>query len=442
MPAPRASPRSSPYSRTTDQNDDPLSVLMGCSYHVAHEFEGQETTGRGFFAHTKVIPDRGTRYDAFTGAEADEIAEALGMDRAEGDIGTTIAIIDCDLQIDDIARGVEHSWWPRILRDVFRVELRDETGKKVIPRPKLNKQILPYWEAFEVALGKTLPAKGRSKLTQFSRTERTGGLALGQLGLVVMQDPGATADEGDDDDAVLSSVALIRSPGMVVRYHQTGRMGFPPVAGAFVADDEIDMILRRSEPPKHDEWDEKAGRLRSDIERTVVKDVKDRSWRALREFQKNAQPPKASNGTRISELERLLGKLLGPSALKPPSGDGKHETPISLKSKVSARPQGSDLVATGRVELALAKNARPQTVWLSIALRAVDESGRMTDPVALSLSSGAGLDRRDGALAGAVTLEENESFVFEVESAPYDRDWTLSFVPTVTPMDEAEGETA
>ncbi|MBV0893314.1 hypothetical protein KTN05_15995 [Paracoccus sp. Z118] len=261
---------------------------MGCTYHVGHEFDGEETMGRCFFSRTEEVPPRGTRCDAYTGVEADGIAMALGMDRAEGDVGATIAILDCDLRIEAISTGVERSWWPRFLRDDFRVELRDETGRKVTPRPMMNSQIKPFWEAMEVALGKAPRAAGRSKLVPFNRV---GSLTLGKLGLVVPQNVAQSIEDDDADLEYHSAIAMIRSPGMVVWHHRKGRMGFPPVAGVFLADDDVDAILRCSEPPEHNRRDERAARLGTDGERGVVKAIKERTWRAFREFQTSAQPP-------------------------------------------------------------------------------------------------------------------------------------------------------
>lgn len=82
------------YSRTRDDRGRPLSVLMGCTYHPAHEFEGRETTGRGFFGRTVPVAAKGDRHDPFVGEEADALAADLGMARPEDDLGTTILIVD------------------------------------------------------------------------------------------------------------------------------------------------------------------------------------------------------------------------------------------------------------------------------------------------------------------------------------------------------------
>lgn len=423
------------YSRTTDAKGQPLSVLMGCAYHVAHEFDGTETTGRGFFGTSHQVEGRGPRFDPFTGNTADELAEKLGMEREEGDLGTTIAIVDCGLNAEEIKAGIERSWWPRILKEGFRVEVRDETNKKHVPQPKKNPQIFPaYWEAMELATGKTLVDVGRTKPVNVTTGE---GTTLGKLGLVVIKN--VTLEQLDDDESSdqRNTIAMVRSTGMVVWHHTKNLNRFPPIAGVFVADEskDIDAILRRAEPPEHNLWDEKASRLTTDAERKLVKAIKDNCWRHFKDFQKKVQPPKPQTGGQVSELERLLGKIFGPSSQKPPHGEGKEATPISLRSTVTARPEGGKLVAAGQVELALAKKAVPLKIRLSVTLRVLDEQGHMKDPVALQLKAGPGLTAEEDALVGEFFLNETSKLTFDLESEPYDKEWTVTFLPVVTPVE-------
>jgi hypothetical protein len=428
------------YSRTTDAKGEPLSVLMGCAYHVAHEYDGKETTGRGFYGKSHQVEGRGPRYDPFIGAEADELAEKLGMEREEGNLGTTIAIVDCELKAEEIKTGIESSWWPRILKEGFRVEVRDETNKKHVPQPKKNPRIFPaYWEAMELATAKTLVDAGRTKLVPVSNGE---GKALGKLGLVVMKN--VTPEDLDDDETSdqRNTIAMVRSTGMVVWHHNRRGNSFPPIAGVFVADEspEIDAILRRAEPPEHNLWDEKASRLATDVERKLVKAIKDNCWRNLKDFQKKVQPPKPQTGGQVSELEKMLGKIFGPSGQKPPGGEGKEATPISLRSTVAARPEADGLVAAGQVELALAKKAQPTTVRLRVELRVLDEQGHMKDEIPLKLKSGPTLSPNGEALVGDFELDETDRLTFDLESEVYDKEWTVTFVPTVTPLTKEEVE--
>ena len=81
-------------------------------------------------------------------------------------------------------------------------------------------------------------------------------LRLGSLGLIA--EPGGWSyepdpEEGSGDTAQRSLVALVRGPRMVVEYYEAGRSR-PFVRGAFVAADEVDELLRQTEPKAHDSW--------------------------------------------------------------------------------------------------------------------------------------------------------------------------------------------
>ncbi|SDW74381.1 hypothetical protein SAMN05444276_1029 [Paracoccus sanguinis] len=421
------------YSRTTDGNGSPLSVLMGCAYHVAHEFHGHETTGRGFLCTTHHIEGRGPRYDPFVNDDADAMAEQLGMERAEDDLGTTIAIIDCEFEAEEIKTGIERSWWPRILKDGFRVEVRDEANVKHVPQPKKNPQIFPaYWEAMEIATNKTLVDPGRTKLVNVGNIKNK---ALGKLGLVVMKN--VTEEQLEDDETMdqRNTIAMVRSTGMVVWHHAKRGNAFPAVAGVFLADEgeEVDAVLRRSEPPEHNLWDEKASGLLTDEERGIVRSIKDGCWRHLKDFQRKAQPPRPRTSGRASELERLLGKILGPSAKKAPGGSGKEASPVSLRSAVSAREESGKLVAMGTVKLALAKDASPVSVRLSIELPALDEQGHMRASIPLRLRGKSDMTAVGDSLVGKFDVDDKTKLVFDLESEPYDKDWTVTLIPVVEP---------
>ena len=420
------------YSRTKDHLGQPLSLLMGCAYHKSHEFSGSRTSGRGFFARSVKLP-HAIRYDAFTGDEADRLAQELDMARAEGDLGTTIAIVDCPLQMDDIRRGVERSWWPKIYRDSFRVKLLDENGQRLHPRPLKDPALVPFIEALNVALGRSPEQSGKSRRkTNFNRHE---GRALGQLGLFVINEP-QEVDEQSEQADLRDTIALVRSPGMVVQYYGKRQVSHPPVVGVFLADDDVDDILRRSEPPEHDRWDPSADRLEpAKKERETVQAIHSRIWHELRTFQKTARPPEKTSGNRFHLLERELAKIFGPTGKREPSGEGKGETPISLRSEVGISPDGDALRMKGRVMFQL-KDDQDQSlpVVVSLQLSSVDEGGHHIDPIALTTAF-EGVEALDlGKNEWELTLSPGETIQALVKSDSYHPDWTVEFVPSVRPL--------
>ena len=423
------------YSRTTDEEGEPLSVLMGCSYHDAHEFQTEGTSGRGFFAKSTPLENRPDRYDPYVGEEAERLAEALSMERAEGDIGTTIAIVDCDLEIADLRRGVENWWWPRLLTKMLRVELYDNEGERHFPRPIRQPGIKPYWEAMDNLIKKIPDRPGSWKSKKFKAVE---GMEVGSIGLLVT-DTKIDEDRDDDEEPETNSIAMIRSPGMVVWHHTKQRYGLPPVAAVFLAAEDVDGILRASEPPEHDRWDPKAGRLKTDGEKEVVRSILRRTWTDFKAFQKSAQPKKPSESGRVSEAERLLGKILGPSTKRPGGPDGPGETPVSLVPRISVRPDGDALIAKGSVTITLKPDATAQDVDVSLELRAVDEGGSVKDAIRLHILDRDDFEWNGKALRARLSLPPGEKVELHLESDRYAPDWKLVFQPVIQPAAASEG---
>jgi hypothetical protein len=420
------------YSRTKDAQGQPLSLLMGCAYHQAHEFDGARTSGRGFFGKPVELK-HAIRFDAFTGTEADELAVELDLARDEDDLGTTIAIVDCPLKMEDIKRGVERSWWPKIRRDNFRVNLIDEGGQRMHPRPLQDPELRPFIDALDVALGRSPEQSGKSRRRTNSIRELPHN--IGQLGLFVMNDPEEVDEQADRMD-LRDTIALVRSPGMVVQYYGKRQVSHPPVVGVFLADEGIDDILRRSEPPEHDRWDSHADRLDpAKDEKEIVQKVHSTIWRELRAFQKTARPPEQSTGNRFLQLERELAKLFGPTGKREPIGGGKGETPVSLRPDVRIEQVADGLRVKGHVTIQLKEDHEGGLpVIVTMQLSSIDEGHRHLDPIALTASfNGADVEKVDEA-EWHLILSPGEKVDVEVESAVYEPDWTVDFVPRVRPL--------
>ncbi len=420
------------YSRTLDRQGQPLSLLMGCAYHQAHEFDGQRTSGRGFYGQPVKL-GYAIRYDAFTGAEADRLAAELDMARDADDMGTTIAIVDCPLSMEDIKRGVERSWWPKIERDNFRVTLIDENAQKLRARPRLDPELKPFIDALHIALGTSPEQSARSR--RKNNFHKVDGRTIGNLGLFVMTAP-EEVDEHSDREDLRDRIALVRSPGMVVQYYGKRQVSNPPVVGVFLADDGIDDILRRSEPPEHDRWDANADRLDpAKNEREIVQAIHSRIWQELRTFQKTARPPENSSGNKFLQLERELAKLFGPTGKREPIGGGKGETPVSLRPdvRIEQAPGGLKMVGTVFIQL---KDDHEGDLPVSVSFRlsSVDEGGHHIDPVEVSAVFDSEAASPVGAGEWHLSLAPGEKIEIPVESAVYEADWTVEFIPKVAPI--------
>lgn len=225
---------------------------------------------------------------------------------------------------------------------------------------------------------------------------------------------------------------------MVVQYFGKRQVNHPPVAGVFLADDDIDDVLRRAEPPEHDRWDARADRLEpAHGEREIVEAVHKRIWSELRTFQRSARPPEPATGNPfLRQLERKLAKLFGASGKRGPVSDGKGETPISLKTevKVVAHPDGLRLQGRVRVQLK-AEHDGDLPVAVTLRLGSVDEDGYRVDALEFSAQFDDSEVRGGPSGEWTLVLVPGKPVLIEIESTPYDADWTVEFVPSVRPLD-------
>lgn len=438
------------FSRTKDENDQPLTVLMGAAYQAEHELGDSSYTGRGWLGKRVPILNKPARFDPFVGEEAERIAQELGFERSDG-TGTSILIVDTAIDQNKLIRGLEDNWWPRIEARLLEVEVVTDDDEKIVPRPKIRRHLQPFIAAWGVANDKTPPESRERMQIEFRQKtihdpeERK--VSIGSVGLISLQEGEDDYPLGEENDELVNTVALVRSPMMVVSYASTGRTrsAFANVVGCFVAADDIDGILRLSEPPPHDEWDPSAQRLTiaSESYPDVVESVLKRVKRAFKDFQKNAAPPDPLGDRRLTAVERLLAQWFGPSNRKNPSPEHP-SAPISLKPrgpKLQLTDQG--LIATGSVKMelgqkAIDENMRSLPIDFHMTLKVAEEDGvSSTDPIPFDIKSIKGdlervtaSDDKVGVWRGCI--HEGKPVIIEFESSPYDPSWTIQMEPLVT----------
>jgi hypothetical protein len=424
------------YSRTTDGLGNPMSILFGCGYYRKHKHDEAGFTGRAWYgrditeqhahAQQKIVPMRG--------AEADAMAAKLGFDaRGEGDLGTSVLIVDAMVDTSDILAGVEDWWWPRLLANLLDVYVVDSSGKQSLPRPRKRDDLKPFLESFETATGKSPPDGKRTFQRSLNKSE---GVNMGVCGFVVL--------EQDDkeklfvSDERVDTVALVRTPLMVVAYHRGWTVGNPPMAGAFLASDDIDDILRAAEPPAHDRWDKDARRLQDATgrKRAIVNRVLSGIHRALKQSQGSASPPPPPRPKRLSILERTLANFLTPSKKGSPPNPDPSSAPIHLTyvKDPKAEATGDDLRLKASFSVKLKQDENIDSLDIRVRVSCpVIEDGSVGDDLDLTYVADVAL-ADDPERPGWKTFNLKQSQVahFECETAAYDPMWTVRFVPEVT----------
>ena len=416
------------------------SLLFGCSYFKKHRAEDENFTGRAWFGQdsTDDVPHAQQIVEPLLGEEADELAARLGFrHRSDADLGTTVLIVDCNLSTKEIVRGIEDWWWPRIVDQLLDVVVEDADATVIHPRPKKRADLIPFIAAYQVALGRD-PAKPKVEARKvFNKMEDT---PIGQMGLVVLE-------RGADDNFVVSddrldSVALIRNPLMVVAYYRQWQAQVPAVVGAFVCADEIDDILRSSEPPAHDRWDSEARRLQepTGFRTRIVASVLARIRSTLKQFQGSAAPPPSLKPRRLRLLERTLASFLKSSASGGSPGPEANAAPISLSyladPAVTSESDGT-VRMTAKFTVKGKEDQPDESIAVRVRARCVAvEDGQAGDPIPMSVSCSSGAKSDEHGWM-EVELVPDAVLRFECETEPYDNTWSVRFIPEVQPVGDA-----
>lgn len=438
------------FSRTTDSTGKRISVLMGSAYQSEHDFNGKIYTGRAWLGKPFQTPDNGLRFDPFIDEEAEELAAILGFDRDEGR-GTSILIIDTEIDPEHLVQGLEDNWWPRIQSRLLGVEIITDDGSIVTPQPRRKIHLKPFIQAWDVANGPAPEESTERKQVQYNRVTVVDPeprlLSIGKLGLVSLNEVDDDFPLGEGYDDFVNTIALVRSPMMVVKYHSTGRSrgSLSNVVGCFIADSEVDEVLRLSEPPPHDEWDPAAQRLkiRSDDYPAVVASVLDRIKRSFKDFQRTASPPDPFNQRRLSAVERLLAQWFGPMTRRnpPPTHSASPIHLVPGEPRLELNDDGK-LIASGTIRISLTESAAQKGVSsipikFDLSLKVGEEDGvSSSDPVPYQLEIEQGdlklIEKPEDRLIWLGSVAEDSPIKVRYTSAPYDSSWTVKMVPVVT----------
>ncbi len=424
------------YTRFLGNDGEEHTRTFGCAYFASHEHRGKNYSGRAWLG-TKKHEDKAGRLviEPFEDKQADKLAEKLGFVLREGgDLGTTILIIDATVNLADIVVGVEDWWWPRLIENKLDVEVYDPTGAVSVPRPKRNEQLKPFIEAFEITRGMATPKHGLQALRLLNRLGET---TLGTCGFVVAQlnEQGSPIVRPDR----CNTVALIRAPLMVVAYKACSETA-PVVVGAFMAADEIDLVLKKSEPPAHDRWDPDSANLR-DVKgegKGVVTAVMSRIKDNLKRFQREAAPPAPAKQKRLSILERALGSYFRPQGMGPKPQPDQTASPLHLvftkQPHAIATPEGT-LRLRSVFDIFLDPKATEEQMMLQLRISCpvMEDEGQEGDDLALTVifkGVEAQADPGDHRLF-RFAMKKGAKAHFAIESESYDPAWTVRLRPEI-----------
>jgi hypothetical protein len=445
--------------------------LLGMAYWGTHELDDQRYTGFGRIG----APGDGTYLQPCEDDAADAAASALGLEVRSADgwsddpeqLGTTFLLIDPPFDAEDLSRAIARNWWPALSNSNFVISVTGADGTAYPPRPQRDEQLRSFVEAYALLGPESIGDADTTRTYDLRYRPNGSDEPLGRLALTSGDWSYPLPADGDElPVAHRSLVALVRGPQMVVEYYVAGDRA-PYLRGVFVADDDVDDLLRQTEPKAHDSWDESAAVNGADgvsVEAPVVaKRVHERIRQKVREFQGELRPPLPKpSDVRLTLLEELFKPLTGGKGKKRPPPEGERNFVLRPKMKApKVRSDGHlETVASVSVRLgrvALGKLNDGAELRCEMQLRFVYvESDEMGSEIgtASATQSDDGVETDLGRAEGWVPItlrksgdENPTSSEVEVSltSMPYSPDATCRFVVDVreaksTGSTEGEGD--
>ncbi|MFF7112814.1 hypothetical protein ACFY91_10960 [Streptomyces albogriseolus] len=236
--------------------------LIGCtlwkSYVATERGEDRRYTGRHWWGDTS-----GDVVEPLVGAAADAAAQRLGL-RPFGprETGTTVVVIDPNLDefeqptdaADYLAETIAWHLWPKMISadgkpPAMRFSVTCDGVPYEVPNPRTTSPLHMFVKAYEVMKS----GQGRD-LACLKPKKHLGRLGLDKRIMPALERSRARELLGIED--VVHHVCLMRPAELVVSYRPGPK---PPsihqgYAGVFRADESMDEVYAKAEPPTHDAW--------------------------------------------------------------------------------------------------------------------------------------------------------------------------------------------
>lgn len=348
------------YTRTAQDDGRLQSRLIGIA--LGSSFDNRERvdaasrpfTGRHWWGDVQ-----DDHVEPLVGDEADDVARALGLTPFEpAESGTTLVVIDPDLEDFEDQEAAAAHLAETIAWQLWPIMLPERGANRLLPDVVASGRSFPvpdpsrlYPLRMFVAAYRRMKSEGATVLESRNPRQRLGRFAL-ERSVVVPMAPGAgslasnfAGVEGDPHH-----VCLMRSPELVVRYHEgpTTASVNSVYAGVFRADDALDEVFAAAEPPTHDHW---VYEQLSGHERTFVSVT----FRRLREQLAVFRAPAAAAVSTTSQVtlgaaSNFLGGLVAAAFAMPDAGNDGAGPRTRRNGAKGSEPTGNgDASPNGRV---------------------------------------------------------------------------------------------
>jgi hypothetical protein len=424
------------------------SRLVGLTISKGFDHGGYKYTGRNWWTTTQVGKPA-------TGAEADEWSRRLGIEPyGDGETGTTAVVIApfCPGGTSDlaaaIAGSIELHLWPKYVtvderdpKDTMSFKVSDDGRPvKVRDRAELAGSVLgSYVECFvrHVRLAKEKATRTESEsivksaILSYEFQKNAHPRSLGRLVTTVTAaaQHAVGVDVSDDEDAPFApqirqrlssldnSIALMRTPELIVRYEEVDLTDDPAVrvVGVFKSTSMANEFFRRSEDSSHASW---SARRAPSGEQVVVRKFHELLRRRISEWYVTPAPaPKTSESNlATARIASSLGRWFtdwtrgtggAPPPVDPPGGGsgsggrgGGSRRPRAALEVEALPVEEHEGVAVNVWRLAV-KPAEPSIV--EVGLREADEDWGMMRPDEVA----------PGARPALVRIDSDREFVVD-----------------------------
>jgi len=444
------------YSAFKEVADDPgiTRRLMGVTYWKDHTRGVNVLTGWARFGEPirfKLVHDGiekiVTSAMPFTNEVADRHAASLGIDaRSPKDVlqtGTTFLLVDPTITASDLRKAVERYWWPAMLDPLepLKVRIRDYDGADLSPTvPRGDEHMADFIRAYQIASNAPAPQNANEQRLDFGKSKAANGnhYELGRLAMVADPSGWSFPDKSSGGQSIdhRSMIALIRGPKMVVDYRTFNRIGTPHIRGVFIADQEVDDLLRQTENPAHTKWDSTV-KTPDNAAGSIAKAVLDTIRSSLVEFQSKFAPPAPKPDDRSLPILEDLSRLMRGKRIAPPT-PAPRQVLIAITEAAHAKLHDTSLKCEAKVKFRIADwvwDAIDETevkVAVSLTIAYVEDGGlggKLEVTATPSNRKFTSKGKRSGVAIFHGQLGVDDEVAFSIVSEKYSPDWTVRFVP-------------
>lgn len=424
------------YSRFGERPDGAVNArLMGCGYYPIHELSGNTFTGLSFFGRHDPAAPQGLA-GALENDDAHVLADKLQIGRrGEAETGTSLLIPDPLISPEELAREIENWWFPALINHDYDISVF--SGDQRVPVQPGNRSKRPdlhaFVKAYRLAVKTDTAVNASEKCYSFDRIDQK---MTGTLGMVLPEQR-ETGDIQVADESSHTKVALVRSNKMVIKYMFI--TDTPPVAaGVYVAPDEINGILRLSEPPAHDVWDENANKLRHTFGETgprIVREVQKRVQTNANHFRRTALPKKKPSDNHLKVFDSVLSKLFRSrshgSPIPPPSVKSRFSLQFLNGPDLNVGTANQTIFFDARVKIELMPDVGEKVNFTFHPRCQISEDEGAGEELFVEVIAEEGELKSTDSGAYKGSLEPGQRILLNVVSVEYSADWTVNFVPTI-----------